>query len=57
MVQCLPADLHNRPEKILQRCGARRFRPTAASYASMFVAYADCGTGGLLDAVLAEGAG
>jgi hypothetical protein len=52
-VQCLPADLHNRPEKIP---GAVRAKIQAArgQFISIFVAYADCGTGGLLDAVLAE---
>jgi hypothetical protein len=52
-VQCLPADLHNRPEKIP---GAVRAKIQAArgQFTSIFVAYADCGTGGLLDAVLAE---
>ncbi len=52
-VRCLPADLHNRPERIP---GAVRalIRASRAQYRSIFVAYADCGTGGLLDAVLAE---
>ena len=52
-VQCLPAELHNRPEKIP---GAVRdkIRKNRGRYASMFVAYADCGTGGLLDKVLEE---
>ena len=54
-VTCLPAELHNRPEKIpgLVREKIQRFK---AQYPHIFVAYADCGTGGLLDAVLqAEG--
>jgi hypothetical protein len=52
-VQCLPADLHNRPERIPDavRAKIRQFR---RRYASIFVAYADCGTGGLLDVVLRE---
>ena len=52
-VTCLPAELHNRPEKIpaLVREKIQRFRP---AYPHMFVAYADCGTGGRLDAVLRE---
>jgi hypothetical protein len=49
--QCLPAELHNRPEKIpaavLEMIAARR-----DDYARLFVAYADCGTGGLLDQAL-----
>lgn len=52
-LQCLPADLHNRPELIPERIRAaiQRYRP---QYPQLFVAYADCGTGGLLDRVLAE---
>ena len=52
-VSCLPAELHNRPEKIpaAVREKIQRFK---GSYAHLFVAYADCGTGGLLDVVLAE---
>lgn len=51
-VECLPAILHNTPEKIP---GAVRERLERASgYDQVFVAYADCGTGGLLDRVLEE---
>jgi len=52
-VSCLPAELHNRPEKIpaAVREKIQRFK---GRYAHLFVAYADCGTGGLLDVVLAE---
>ena len=52
-VRCLPAELHNRPERIP---GAVRdaIRANRDRYASIFVAYGDCGTGGLLDAVLRE---
>jgi len=52
-VRCLPADLHNRPEKIP---GAVRalVRASRERYRSIFVAYADCGTGGMLDKVLRE---
>lgn len=50
-VQCLPADLHNRPEKIP---GAVRalIESSRDEYRSIFVAYGDCGTGGQLDEVL-----
>ena len=50
-VRCLPAELHNRPERIP---GAVRdaIRANRGRYASIFVAYGDCGTGGALDAVL-----
>lgn len=52
-VQCLPAELHNRPEKI-PAAVREKIRANRSRYSSIFVAYADCGTGGLLDAVLAE---
>ena len=52
-VQCLPADLHNRPEKI-PAAVREKIRANRDKFTSIFVAYADCGTGGLLDAVLAE---
>lgn len=52
-VQCLPADLHNRPEKIPEAVRAK-IRAARTRFAAIFVAYADCGTGGLLDAVLRE---
>jgi hypothetical protein len=53
---CLPASLHNRPEQIPAAVGARIRRARDDGYDRIFVAYADCGTGGLLDTVLeAEG--
>ena len=51
---CLPATLHNRPERIAGAVRARIRRARAAGHDQLFVAYADCGTGGLLDRVLAE---
>ena len=53
VVQCLPADLHNRPEKIPAAVRAK-IQAARGRFTSIFVAYADCGTGGLLDVVLAE---
>lgn len=52
-VRCLPAKLHLVPERI---AGAvdEKLRELAPSYERVFVAYADCGTGGALDRVLAE---
>lgn len=52
-VECLPPELHNRPERIP---AAVRDAIVAARdrYRRIFVAYADCGTGGLLDRVLQE---
>jgi hypothetical protein len=52
-VQCLPAELHNRPERIPAAVQAE-IRANRSRYRTIFVAYADCGTGGLLDAVLRE---
>jgi hypothetical protein len=52
-VRCLPADLHNRPERIPAAVRAL-IQESRERYRSIFVAYADCGTGGRLDAVLAE---
>ena len=53
VVQCLPAELHNRPEKIPAAVRAK-IQAARGRFTSIFVAYADCGTGGLLDTVLAE---
>mgnify|MGYP006285495817 CR=1 FL=1 len=52
-VQCLPAELHNRPGEIPGAVRAK-IRELACAYDHVFVAYADCGTGGKLDEVLAE---
>jgi hypothetical protein len=52
-VQCLPAELHNRPEKIPAAVKAK-IQANRSEYSNIFVAYGDCGTGGLLDAVLKE---
>lgn len=51
---CLPATLHNRPERIPAAVAARIRRVRADGYDRIFVGYADCGTGGLLDRVLAD---
>ena len=50
---CLPATLHNRPGGIpaLVREKIHAARPR---YRNIFIAYADCGTGGLLDTMLAD---
>jgi hypothetical protein len=50
-IQCLPPELHNRPELIPAAVKAA-IDAGRASHQHIFVAYADCGTGGLLDAVL-----
>ncbi|MBN9510051.1 MAG: DUF1638 domain-containing protein [Alphaproteobacteria bacterium] len=52
-LHCLPATLHNRPERIAPAVRAA-LAEAAGRYDRVFVAYADCGTGGALDVVLAE---
>lgn len=52
-VTCLPANWHNRPEKIAE--GVRgKIQDARDDYDKIFVLYGDCGTGGDLDRVLAE---
>jgi uncharacterized protein DUF1638 len=50
---CLPATLHNRPGGIPAAVRAK-IRAARARYDRIFIAYADCGTGGLLDLALAD---
>lgn len=52
-LQCLPAILHNTPDKITDavRSAVAEHR---AHYDTVFVVYADCGTGGLLQQACAE---
>ena len=50
-VRCLPAKLHSRPERIPAAVDAK-LTELAGRYERVFVAYADCGTGGALDLVL-----
>lgn len=53
-VACLSSELHNRPERIPDRLRRRIRQGRREGYDRVFVAYADCGTGGLLESVLAE---
>jgi hypothetical protein len=50
-VRCLPAKLHSTPQHIAPAVDAK-LAELAGRYERVFVAYADCGTGGALDAVL-----
>ena len=52
-LHCIPAKYHNYPDKIpgLVREEIVRYKP---KYEKIFVAFGDCGTGGLLDKVLVE---
>src|SRR5579862_2675419 len=52
-VRCLPAQLHNRPERIAPAV-REEIRAHRDRYREIFVVYADCGTRGALDAVLKE---
>ena len=52
-VEYLPANLHNRPDRIAPALQPR-LEAAAAAGRPAFVAYADCGTGGALDAVIAR---
>lgn len=52
-VTCLPADLHNRPQQIPAAVAAK-LAAAKPKYDKLYVAYADCGTGGQLDQVLQE---
>ena len=53
-LQCLPALLHNRPERIPEAVRGAIHRGRADGYDRIAVLYGDCGTGGALDRVLAE---
>ncbi len=51
---CLPAKLHNSPHRIPEAVRQKVRDARARGYDRIFVVYADCGTGGLLDRVCAE---
>ena len=51
--QCLPPELHNRPERIPAAVRVK-LESERDKYREIFIAYADCGTGGALDKVLEE---
>jgi len=53
-LSCLPATLHNRPERIPDAVRNRIRRARAEGADRILIAYADCGTGGALDRVCAE---
>ena len=52
-VQCLRADLHNTPDKITGEVKAQ-IDMARGHYDRIMIGYADCGTGGHLDALIAE---
>lgn len=53
VISCLPAHLHNRPDRIPAAVQAK-IRDARPHYERILVLYGDCGTGGRLDTVLAE---
>jgi hypothetical protein len=55
-VTYLPANLHNRPERIVPELEPL-LEQAAAQHRNVFLAYADCGTGGALDALLERSVG
>lgn len=48
---CLPAEFHFHPDRIAPAMDAAIAKAKAEGYRDIFVGYADCGTGGLLDRV------
>lgn len=50
---CLPADLHNRPDRIPAEM-RRKIDANEDKYERIVALYADCGTGGMLDELLSE---
>jgi hypothetical protein len=50
---CLPAQLHNTPRRIPEAVRAK-IRAARKKYDKILVLYGDCGTGGMLDEVLAD---
>jgi hypothetical protein len=55
-LRCLPAQLHNTPQRIAARVDAKLREALAEGWQprQILVAYGDCGTGGALDRVLDE---
>ena len=53
-LHCLPASWHNTPGHIVDGVRARIRQARAEGYDRILVGYADCGTGGRLDAMLKE---
>jgi len=52
-VACLPAHYHNTPQ-LIPDAVRRKIAAARGRFARIYVLYADCGTGGLLDEVLRE---
>ncbi len=52
-IQCLPADYHNKPQ-LIPDAVEQKITQNRHEYETIYVGYSDCGTGGLLDNVLAK---
>jgi hypothetical protein len=52
-IQCLPAKWHNTPQHIVPAV-REKIRGARGQYEKIYLLYGDCGTGGLLDAMLKE---
>ena len=52
-ITCLPAKLHNAPDQITPRL-REKIRENKDRYDRILIAYADCGTGGQIDRMIAE---
>lgn len=52
-IQCVPAKIHNTPQQIPDAVRAI-IKKSRNQFDAIFVAFADCGTGGLLDTVIEE---
>jgi hypothetical protein len=52
-LHCLPATLHNRPDRIARALRAA-LAERGSGYDRIFIGYADCGSGGAVDEVAAE---
>jgi hypothetical protein len=50
-IQCLDAELHNRPERIPEQL-EKVIQQRQGQYQRLYVAYGDCGTGGGIDRVI-----
>ncbi|WP_026988232.1 DUF1638 domain-containing protein [Fodinicurvata fenggangensis] len=53
-IRCLPAIWHNTPQRIPEALRGKIRKAREEGFEEILVAYGDCGTGGLLDAMLAE---
>ncbi len=52
-LQCLDAELHNKPKLIPQKLRAA-FEKNRGQYQHIFIGYGDCGTGGEIDRIIAQ---